>query len=417
MHYAGHWPRYKPVDFRKGTEHGLEGTIDWPISYEDLAPFYDRERRDLRHLRAASATRRYPDRKNAERDPMVLPGQARAEVRQGVARPRLALVAVRQRRHHRGPARTARPTQACGNELSGSPTGSLSHPGATRTGPTRSATGADLRTMARVETITAEGGRATGAIYIDRTTGERHEIRAKIVVLAANGIGSPRLLLQSAQKGHPTAWRTANGIVGKYLMHHVFAFCDSWFDEPVEGFKGSFGAPLYSHEFYHTDMSTGDSSTVSGCRSARSFGPSYAAMGTHTGYTAPWGEKHREFFDDHFANHLMVFMFGEDLPVETNRVTLDPDVTDSDGHPGRARELRAARERRRARGVRHRAHLRGHPGGRRGRDQRHRRALPAAGLAPHGHLPDGQHARRLGAQQVEPDLGPAEPVRRRRQLR
>jgi choline dehydrogenase-like flavoprotein len=32
VHYAGHWPRYKPVDFRKGTEHGLEGTIDWPIS-------------------------------------------------------------------------------------------------------------------------------------------------------------------------------------------------------------------------------------------------------------------------------------------------------------------------------------------------------------------------------------------------
>ena len=57
--------------------------------------------------------------------------------------------------------------------------------------------------MARVETITAEGGKATGAIYIDRTTGARHEIRAKIVVLAANGIGSPRLLLQSAQKGHP----------------------------------------------------------------------------------------------------------------------------------------------------------------------------------------------------------------------
>ena len=145
----------------------------------------------------------------------------------------------------------------------------------------------------------------------------RHEVRAKIVILAANGIGSPRLLLQSAQKGHEDGLANVNGIVGKYLMHHVFAFCDSWFDEPVEGFKGSFGAPLYSHEFYHTDISRGFVNGF-GMQVARSFGPAYAAMGTHTGFTAPWGEKHREFFDGHFANHLMVFMFGEDLPVESN---------------------------------------------------------------------------------------------------
>ena len=117
-------------------------------------------------------------------------------------------------------------------------------------------------------------------------------------------------------------------------MHHVFAFCDSWFDEPVEGFKGSFGAPLYSHEFYHTDVSRGFVNGF-GMQVARSFGPAYAAMGTHTGYTAPWGEKHRDFFDGHFANHLMVFMFGEDLPVESNAVTLDAEVTDSSGLPRR----------------------------------------------------------------------------------
>src|SRR5687767_10845257 len=34
-HYNAHWPRLRPSDFRKGTEHGLEGSRDWPISYED----------------------------------------------------------------------------------------------------------------------------------------------------------------------------------------------------------------------------------------------------------------------------------------------------------------------------------------------------------------------------------------------
>ena len=40
-HYNAHWPRLRPVDFRKGTEHGLEGSADWPLSYEDLAPYYE----------------------------------------------------------------------------------------------------------------------------------------------------------------------------------------------------------------------------------------------------------------------------------------------------------------------------------------------------------------------------------------
>ena len=47
IHYNAHWPRLKPVDFRKGTEHGLAGSADWPISYEDLAPYYDRNDAEL----------------------------------------------------------------------------------------------------------------------------------------------------------------------------------------------------------------------------------------------------------------------------------------------------------------------------------------------------------------------------------
>jgi hypothetical protein len=63
----------------------------------------------------------------------------------------------------------------------------------------------------------------------------------------------------------------------------------------------------------------------------RSFGSAYTAMGTHTAAIAPWGVDHRKFFDSHFAHHLLVFMFGEDLPIRENAVTLDPEVTDSTG--------------------------------------------------------------------------------------
>lgn len=329
VHYAGHWPRYKPIDFRKGREHGLEGTIDWPISYEDLHPFYD-ENDALYGISGIIGDPSYPDRKNALRDPAVLPGKLGLKYAK----------ASRDLGWHWWPSDNAiitRPREnreadlADGNALSGCPRGSLSTP-ANAIWPYAIRNGVDLRTMARVERINANGGKATGATYIDRNTGARHEIRAKIVVLAANGIGSPRMLLASAQNGHPHGLANSNGIVGKYLMHHIFAFCDSWFDEPIEGYKGAFGAPLYSHEFYNTEVNRG---FVNGfaMQVGRSFGAGYAAMGTHTGYLAPWGAKHREFFNSHFANHLLVFMFGEDLPVETNRVTLDPEVVDSSGLP------------------------------------------------------------------------------------
>ena len=329
MHYAGHWPRYKPADFRKGTEHGLEGTIDWPISYEDLASFYD-ENDAVYGISGIIGDPSYPDRKNAERDPAVLPGKlglrfARAATELGWHWwPSDNAVITKPRENREADL-------ADGNALSGCPRGSLSTPTVAHW-PYAIRDGADLRTMARVEKINAEGGRATGVTYIDRNTGARHEVRAKIVVLAANGIGSPRLLLMSEQNGHPHGLANSNGLVGKYLMHHIFAFCDSWFDQPLEGFKGSFGAPLYSHEFYHTDTNRGFVNGF-GMQVARSFGSAYAAMGTHTGHIAPWGVSHREFFKDHFANHMMVFMFGEDLPVETNCVTLDREVTDSDGLP------------------------------------------------------------------------------------
>lgn len=329
LHYAGHWPRYKPVDFKKGTEHGLEGTIDWPISYEDLAPYYDENDAEY-GISGMIGDPSYPDRPDADRDPPVHPGKLGHKFASGLNElgwhwwPSDNAVITRDRKGRKA-------SNADGNELSGSPTGSLGTPDYTHW-PQAIADGAELRTNARVEQINAEHGKATGAVYVDRETGERHEVRAKIVVLAANGIGTPRMLLMSAQNGHPDGLANSNGMVGKYLMHHIFAFCDSWFDEPIEGYKGSFGAPLYSHEFYHSDTDRGFVNGF-GMQVARSFGSAYAAMGTHTGHTAPWGEGHRKFFNEHFANHLMVFMFGEDLPVETNRVTLDPEVKDSSGLP------------------------------------------------------------------------------------
>ena len=329
VHYAGHWPRYRPADFRKGTEHGLEGTIDWPVSYEDLSPFYDINDTEM-GISGVPGDSAYPPRPGLTRLPVIAPGKLGRKAARGFDSldwhwwPSDNAIAT-------SPVNGRLPCNGCGNCLSGCPRGSLGTTAVTYW-PTAVRNGVDLRTHARVERINAADGRVTGATYVDVRTGVRREVRARIVVLCANGIGTPRLMLMSAQAGHPNGLSNSNGMVGTHLMHHSWAFVDCWFDEPIEGFKGAFGMPLYCQEFYETDVRRG---FVNGLTMlvGRSYGSAYTAMGTHTGLMAPWGAEHREFFVKHFARHMTIHMQGEDLAVRSNRVTLDHGTLDSSGLP------------------------------------------------------------------------------------
>lgn len=328
--YGGHWPRYKPVDFRKGTEHGLEGTIDWPISYEELAPFYDINDAEM-GISGVPGDPAYPARPDAPRDETTRPGKLGLRLSEGFD----------QLGWHWWPsdnaiitsARDGRlPCNECGGCLSGCPRGSL---GGVHVAywPQALRNGVDLRTGARVEKIEVENGRATGAIYIDLATGERHRVTADIVVLSASGLGTPRILLMSEQKGFENGLANGNDLVGRHLMHHSYANCDVWFDGPIEGYMGSFGAPFYSQEFYDTDPTK---NFVNGftMQVGRSYGAAFTATGSHTREAIGWGPGHRRRFDEDFGNQLLVYVLAEDLPVYDNRVKLDRSITDSSGLPG-----------------------------------------------------------------------------------
>lgn len=328
LHYAGAWPRFKPVDFRKGTEHGVEGTIDWPISYEELAPYYDINDAEI------GVARRTGDPGNPPRPEGWGPASRGGRVghKMGSGFDRLGW--------HWWPADNAiltkpknnrLPCNDCGFCLGGCPRHSIASTDVSYW-PAALANGVRLRTNARVERINTKNGRATGATYIDRDTGDRHEVRAKIVIVAANSVGTPRLLLMSSQPGHPDGLANSNGLVGTHLMFHSWSFEDYWFDEPLEGFKGPEPAVLYSQEFYDTDPSRGFVNGFS-LQVGTALGAANSALGTNTGNVAPWGKGHRQFFNEHFGRHALVYVQGEDLPVLSNRVTLDNDLTDSDGLP------------------------------------------------------------------------------------
>ncbi|TDD30005.1 GMC family oxidoreductase [Kribbella turkmenica] len=328
VHYAGHWFRYKPVDFRKGTEHGVGGTIDWPISYEDLAPYYDINDAEV-GISGLAGDPMYPPRP-APGGPPIKPGKGGRRMAEAWQRLGWQWWPTENAILTRGQDGRFS-CNSCGNCLSGCPRGSLGSADVAYW-PKALRNGVDLRTFARVESITTRNGRATGAIYIDRLTGARHEIKADLVVLAANGVGSPRLLLMSAQKGHPDGLCNSNGMVGTHLMHHTWSFADMWFEDPIEGYKGAVGCSVHSQQFYDTDASH---DFVNGMTflTLGSFGAAYSAMGTHTAAPDPWGAAHRPSFNKHFGHHVVSFMQGDDIPRPENRVTLDPSAIDSSGLP------------------------------------------------------------------------------------
>jgi choline dehydrogenase-like flavoprotein len=121
-------------------------------------------------------------------------------------------------------------------------------------------------------------------------------------------------------------------MVGKCLMFHPFASAHGILPETLDSYLGPIGCAIFSHQFYETDASRG---FVRGfmMQVVRESGPVREALGGFTANRIPWGSGHHEAFAERFAHGIGIGVMGEDLPETVNEVTLDPDLTDSDGIP------------------------------------------------------------------------------------
>ncbi len=93
-------------------------------------------------------------------------------------------------------------------------------------------------------------------MYTDEHGVDRR-VRGDVVVLAANGIGTPRLLLLSADARHPDGLANGSGQVGRRLMMHPLGQVIGVWDDPVGTTHGVHGQQLHSLQFYETDESRG----------------------------------------------------------------------------------------------------------------------------------------------------------------
>ncbi len=222
---TNHWGRialrFAPIDFRSATRDGLGD--DWPITYDDLAPYYDK----VESYIGVFGTR---ENVSSAPDGMFLPPP----------KPRCTDLIVKKACDKIGviciPSRLAiltksvngrLPCHYCGQCGRGCVTASnfsssqVMIPPAMKTGKLTMVTGA----MAR-EVLLGKDGKAEGVSYIDKATSTEKRVNARAVVLAASACESARLLLNSKSAQFPNGLANSSGAVGRYLTDSVGS--DGW---------------------------------------------------------------------------------------------------------------------------------------------------------------------------------------------
>ncbi|HXI32050.1 MAG TPA: GMC family oxidoreductase, partial [Vicinamibacterales bacterium] len=178
----------------------------------------------------------------------------------------------------------------------------------------------------RIET--SRERRATGVSYFDGSRRERFQ-RARAVVVCANGAETPRLLLMSANAQFPRGLANSSGLVGRHLMFNTNARVLGVFEHELNEYK-SVQVTRIVHDFYDADPRRGHYG--GGGLDAR-IGPQPTTWAIRTAGEGPsWGSAFKDRLRE-FPRNMQIACHGTSLPVESNNVTLDPDLKDAWGLP------------------------------------------------------------------------------------
>jgi choline dehydrogenase-like flavoprotein len=322
--YTAHYPRLHPSDFRVRTLDGVAD--DWPIDYATLEPFFAENDR-MTGVSGLAGDPAYPSHE-PPMPPLPL-GNTGDKIGRTMNElgwhwwPSDSAIATTEYDGRAPCINLGHCTPACAQGAKAS-TDITYWPHAIRAG-------VELRTNCRVREITTDAdGMATGVVYYD-SDGVAQFQPAEVVIMACNGVGTPRLLLHSASGRFPNGLANSSGLLGKNLMFHPWAQVFGYVDEPMDGHRGP-PLCLWSQEFYETDRSRGFLRGF-GFQFNRTIGIATEAIHTQVIGIVPWGARHHDVFRDIVGHRFSVGICTEDLPEEHNRVTLDPVLKDSHGIP------------------------------------------------------------------------------------
>ena len=346
VHWDAKTPRFWRQDFKGRSLYGPvpgANVADWPLTYDDLAPFYDEvEARlgvqgDVGRMPASTLVQAPRKAQFAMApNPPMYGGTLLAEGARKLGYSAYPFPMAINSRTFDGRPRC----NSCGfcsgfgcpiNARGGAAVSFLHH---------ALLAGAKLETRAfvhRVET-TADGRRATGVAWRD-ARGVARVRTADSVILAGSAIETARLLLLSANGTHADGLGNRSGQVGRNLMFHYFSVGVGVFDAETHAWRGP-SSTFTLDDFVGPDL--GDAAKAAGLPYLKGgiceVGGSsllLAEAQAYAGVPGSRGRRHKALmraglFRSHVAGLSMV---GEDMPQLANRVDLDPDIKDVHGVP------------------------------------------------------------------------------------
>jgi choline dehydrogenase-like flavoprotein len=315
-HWAGASLRLQDHEFRAKTHYGAiagSNLADWPVTLAEMEPWYAKAE-DKMGVTRTNGIPRLPGNNNFK----VMHAGAKKLGYQEVHTGNMAINSVP--RNGRGRCmQIGFCFQGC---KSGAKWSTLytEIPAAERTG------NLDLRAESHVTRIEHnDAGKATGVVYFDKDGKEQRQ-KARLVGVAGNSIETPRLLLMSASSKYPDGLANSSGQVGRNYMRHMTGSVYAAFKEPVHMYRGTTMAGIIRDEARH-DTKRGFAGGYE--LETLALGVPFMAAFLNPG---GWGEDFA-WWMDHYTQLAGMWIVGEDMPRETNRVTLNNNVKDKYGNP------------------------------------------------------------------------------------
>ncbi len=329
-----HWNavclRFSPDDFRERSLHGIEE--DWPLSYDEIAPFYSHVEREMHVFGTREGLDVLPDGDFVAESPRLRCSEAIA--RKKLSKIGIKLIPVRKAvllKSRKGPVGRG-VCHYCGHCMDVCDVRAVWSSDITVI-PEAMATGRltlRLNALAR-KILVDKDGMVSGVSIIDRATGKEEEIHARIIVVCCAAIESPRLLLNSACEKYPNGLANSNDVVGRYLGGHITA-----------------GATGYLKELIGRDTFTGDGATD------HAYIPRFNQLRGKKDYVGGWGMQmnyvtwrwphharsvagfgpaYKKRVRDLQPAMFQVGAWGKAEQRRENRVTVDPKKIDKFGIP------------------------------------------------------------------------------------
>jgi len=215
-HYGRMSFRFSDYDFHPYDRDGL-GT-NWPISYDDIAPYYDKAETLIGVTGSREGIRSAPD--GVFQDP---PPPKAHELLVKAASERLGIACIPNRRAVLTRSVNGRPAcHYCGQCNRGCVTASNYSSSQVQIFPALETGRLRIIDLAMAREIVTDGrGTVTEIIYIDKRTRQEARLRCRVLVLAASACESARILLNSKTSEFPNGVANSSGVVGRFLMDTV----------------------------------------------------------------------------------------------------------------------------------------------------------------------------------------------------